>query len=151
MGFPHIQYTLKIFGFGEGFIKWVKVIYSSLRASVLTDGLMSPLFNLTGGSQQGDTLSPLLFVIFLEPLAAAIRADTGIMGVWSGGCEHKLILYADYILLLISDPCNSIPLVLNRIEAFSEISGYKINWHKLEAMPVSQTCFSSVVSTFQFK
>lgn len=71
-----IQCTLKIFGFGEGFIKWVKVIYSSLKAFVLTDGLMSPLFNL-------------LFVIFLEPLAAAIRADTGIMGVWGGGCEHK--------------------------------------------------------------
>ena len=85
----YLFYTLRVFGFGEGFIKWIKIIYSSPKASVLTNGLKSPFFGLTRGQKQGDPLSPLLFTIFLEPLAIVLRADTDIKGVWGGGTEHK--------------------------------------------------------------
>ncbi len=146
-----LVHTLRRFGFGDGFIKWVRVIYSNPKASLLTNGLMSPFFNLTRSSKQGDPLSPLLFILFLEPLAAVLRAETCIKGVWGGGCENKLFMYADDILLLVSDPAKSVPLVLDQIEEFSKISGYKINWHKSEVMPVSRTCFPSIVSSFQFK
>ena len=147
----YLLYTLRVFGFGEGFIKWVKIIYLCPKASVLTNGMRSPLFGLERGQKQGDPLSPLLFTIFLEPLAVALRADTGIKGVWSGGTEHKLFLYADDILVLVSDPANSIPVVLNKIETFSQISGYKINWQKSEVMPVSRSCSQSDVSAFPFR
>lgn len=59
MEWGFMVHALKSFGFGDGFIK----------ASILTNGLMSPFFNLTRGSKQGDPLSPLLFILFLEPLA----------------------------------------------------------------------------------
>ncbi len=147
----YLFYTLRMFGFSEGFIKWIKMIYLSPKASVLTNGLKSPFFGLTRGQKQGDPLSPLLFTLFLEPLAVALRADTGIKGVWGGGAEHKLFLYADDILLLISDPANSVPIVLDKIEVFSRISGYKINWHKSEVMPISRSCFQSEISNFQFR
>ena len=75
------------------------------------------------GQKQGDPLSPLLFTTFLEPLAIARRADTGIKWVWGGGTEQKLFLYAGDILLLISDPAKSIPIILNKIETFSRIFG----------------------------
>lgn len=140
-----------MFGFGRDFIKWIKIIYLSPKASVLTNGLKSPFFGLMRGQKQGDPLSPLLFTIFLEPLAVALRADTGIKGVWGGGTEHKLFLYADDILLLILDPANSTPIILNKIEAFSRISGYKINWQKSEVMPVSRSCSQSETSNFQFR
>lgn len=71
----YLTYALEAFGFGEGFIKWVRVLYSASRATVLTNGTMSPFFHLERGTRQGDPLSPLLFTLFLEPLAIAIRAD----------------------------------------------------------------------------
>lgn len=46
-----LMHTLEIYGFGEGFLKLVQIIYSSPKASVLTNGLMSPLFNLTRGKE----------------------------------------------------------------------------------------------------
>ncbi len=122
-------HTLRRFGFGDGFIKWVRVIYSNPKACVLTNGLMSPFFNLTRSSKQGDPLSPLLFILFLEPLAAVLRAETCIKGLWGGGCENKLFMYADDILLLVSDPAKSIPLVLVenssriRLRSFQKLIG----------------------------
>lgn len=100
-------HTLKKCGFREGFLKLFKAIYSSPEASVLTNGRMSPFFKLTRSSKQGNPLSPLLFFIFLESLAAALRTDTGFIGVWGGGCEHKLYLYTDDTLLPKLDPGNT--------------------------------------------
>lgn len=100
-------HVLEVFGFGSGFINWVKLIYTEPRASVLTNGQMSPFFQLSRGTKQGDPLLPLLFTLFLEPLEIAIRV------------EHKLFLYADDILWLSSDPTSSAPILLDTIEKFS--------------------------------
>lgn len=105
--------------------------------------------NLKRGTKQEDPLSPLLFTLFLEPLAATIKSQRDIEGVVQGTEEYKMFLYADDILLLIRDPSSSIPKILSTIETFSKISGHKINWPKSEAMPVSKGCYQ--VSPFQFR
>lgn len=143
--------ALSRFGFGPGFCHWVKVLYSNPRAVVLTNGLISNFFCLSRGTRQGCALSPLLFTIVLEPLALAIRADVRIKGVHAGGREHKLFMYADDILTVITDPVNSLPGLLDCIDSYSKLSGYKINWHKSEGMPISNTCYSSDVAPFKFK
>lgn len=100
-------------------------------------------------TRQGCSLSPLLFTIFLELLAAMIREDSRIKGVAGGGREHKLFLYADDILLLSQDPTNSIKAFLEVMEVYSKVSGYCIHWHKSEAMPVSQTCSQNLHIRFE--
>lgn len=92
-----------------------------------------------------------MFAIFLEPLAALIRAESRIKGVIGGGREHKLFLYADNILVLSWDPTSSVSVLQEIIEAYSKVSGYCINWHKSEAMPVSQSCSCSQPSAFNLK
>lgn len=146
-----LRHTLRVFGCGEGFINWMNVIYADPRAAVITNGIISPFFKLTRGTKQGDPLSPLLFILFLEPLAAAIRGEMDIKGVVQGEEEHKMFLYADDILLLIKDPIMSIPNVLSIVESFSKISGYVINWQKSQGMPISKGCNQSLISKFGFK
>lgn len=80
-----------------------------------------------------------------------IRKEHGIRGVTAGGREHKLFLYADDILALCQDPDNSTTQLLETIETYSKVSGYCINWHKSEAMPISQTCSPNLLNTFNFK
>lgn len=46
--------------------------------------------------------------------------------------ELKVLLYADILLLLMSDLCNSVPAALSVLEAFGNISGYKRNLVKSE-------------------
>uniref|UniRef100_A0A9J8CLD1 Reverse transcriptase domain-containing protein n=1 Tax=Cyprinus carpio carpio TaxID=630221 RepID=A0A9J8CLD1_CYPCA len=142
--------TLLNFGFGPCFIKWVQTLYKTPKACVITNGKVSPSFDLTRGTRQGCPLSPLLFNITLEPLAIAIRANTNIPGAQGGNKEHKLFLYADDILALVKDPDKSLPHLMETVQSYSKVSGYKINWKKSEATPISGICNASMVTKFGF-
>ena len=96
-------------------------------------------------------MDPLLFIIFLEILAVAIRVHPGIRGVSGGDKEHKLLLYADDILAAISAdvPTTSDghhPIIFKTVRLL-----YTINWKKSEAMPLSKFCLPFMVEKFNFK
>ena len=114
--------VLHKFGFGESFIHWVSALYSSPKATVTTNGFTSQSFTLQRGTRQGCPLSPLLFAIFIEPLAAAIRQNTCIKGIHSSVSEHKINLYADDILLYLQEPKTSLKAVFNLIKNFAQLS-----------------------------
>ena len=58
-------------------------------------------------TKQGCLLSPYLFNIVLEVLAKAIRKQKEINGIQFGKEEMKLSLFADNMIVYISDPKNS--------------------------------------------
>ena len=132
-------HVLKKFGFGPNFITWIRVLYSSPLAAVRTNSNLSPYFELQRGTRQGCPLSPLLFALAIEPLAIAIRQHVDIKGIHRGGLVHKVSLYADDMLLFVSDPLHSLPKLLELLKGFGEISGYKVNFQKSELMPIGKT------------
>ena len=78
---------------------------------------------------QGCLLSPLLFNIVLEVLATAIRTEKEIKGIQIGK-ELKLSLFVDDMILYIENPKVSTRKLLELINEYSKVSGYKINRHK---------------------
>lgn len=56
----------------------------------------------------------------------------------------------DDILLFVSDPQVSVPSLLNRINSFSKFSGYKVNWAKSEALPVTKFCPTTLFQSGNF-
>lgn len=128
--------VLEYFGFGQFFINWIKFFYNSPKASVITNGYVSQPFELFKGTRQGCPMSPYLFAIFIEPLAAMIRQNPIIEGIPTSSMTHKISLYADDILLFIQNPSTSLPEVLRLINQFSKISDYTINWSKSEILPL---------------
>lgn len=132
----YLFHTLNTFGLGTTFINWVKLLYRNPLSAVLTNGLCSPYFNVFRGTRQGCPLSPLLFALAVEPLAEAVRKNSNIGGLKIANKEHKITLYADDILIVMTDPETSIPSLIETINAFSSFSGYKINFTKSEAMPL---------------
>ena len=145
-------HTLGKFGLGENFIKWVKIIYTRPQAAVLTNGLRSEYFNTHRGVMQGCPLSPLLFALAIEPLAEAIRATPTIRSLENGQLCHKITLYADDVLILLTHPETSVPGLIDVIDRFSCFSGYKINLAKSEAMPLGTLSkIPTTVPAFPFK
>ena len=86
-------------------------------------------FPLKSGTRQGCPLSPLLFNIVLEVLATAIRAEKEIKGIQIGK-EVKLSLFADDMILYIENPKDSTRKLLELINEYSKVAGYKINTQK---------------------
>ena len=66
----------------------------------------------------------------MEVLATAIREEKEIKGIQIGKKEVKLSLFADDMILYIANPNNYARKLLELINEYSEVSGYKINIHK---------------------
>ena len=84
------------------------------------------------GIRQGCPISPLLFNIVLEVLATAIREEKEIKGIQIGK-EVKLSLFADDMILHIENPKDSFRKLLELVNEFSKVAGYKTNTQKLLA------------------
>ena len=74
-------------------------------------------------------ISPLLFNIVLEVLATAIGAEKEIKGIQIGK-EVKLSLFADDMILFIENPKDSTRKLLEPIDEYNKVAGYRINTQK---------------------
>jgi hypothetical protein len=75
--------------------------------------------------------SPLLFIIVLEFLARAIRQEEEMKGIKNIGKETaKISLFADSMTLYFKDQKISTPKLVDIINSFSNVAGYKINLQK---------------------
>jgi hypothetical protein len=80
--------------------------------------------------RQGCPLSQILFNIVLEFLARAIRQEEEIKGIQIGKEIIKISLFADDMILYLKDPKNSTQKLLDTINSFSNVAGYKSNLQK---------------------
>lgn len=76
-------------------------------------------------TRQGCPLLPLLFVIAIERLEIAIISNPYIYGIPSGGRMHKYALFADNLLLFITDPFTTLPNLSDTLSNFGAISALK--------------------------
>ena len=87
-------------------------------------------FPLKSGRRQGCPLSPLLFDIVLEVLATIIREEKEIKGIQFGKEGVKLSLLAHCMILYIENPKDTTRKLLELVNEYSKVAGYKINTQK---------------------
>ena len=128
--------TLRHMGFGESFVKWVQLLYTDIRSAVLIDGYTSNWFKPSRGVRQGCPLSPLLYVISIEVLAANIRTHPRITGIRLPNLPSSLpvvSLYADDTSIVVSsDPATL--AVFETYSLFKRGTGSKLNVGKCEGL-----------------
>ncbi|CAH1233538.1 Hypp784 [Branchiostoma lanceolatum] len=127
---------LERLGFGPAFRKNVATLYSYVSSKVIVNGNLTQSFAVERGVRQGCPLSPLLYVLCIEPLAAAIRADPQIKGVHlpgGSGRDTKIVQYADDNTVVLTDDL-SIDRTFSLISKFESGTGSKLNMGKTEAL-----------------
>ena len=111
------------------YLNIIKAIYDKPTANIILNGKKSKAFPLKLGTRQGCSLSALLFNIVLEVLATAIREEKEIKGVQIRKEEVKLSLFADDMILYIENHKDTTRKLLELINEYSEVAGYKIIQH----------------------
>ena len=126
---PFLIKTLQSVGIEGTFLSILKAIYEKPSANIILNGETLGAFPLRSGARQGCPLSPLLFNIVLEFLASAIRQQKEIKDIQIGK-EVKLSFFADDMILYLENPKDSTPRLLELIQHFGNVAGYKINAQK---------------------
>lgn len=93
-------------------------------AQVISDGILSDNFEITNNTRKGCPLSPIIFTLLMEHLAQKINHPY-ISGVKIVDKKHKITLYADNIILTITDAASSLHSLYDVLLKFSHISYYK--------------------------
>ena len=106
---------------------FLDLICDNHTANIILNGEKLKAFPLKSRTRQGCPVSPLLFNIVLEVLTTAIRAAKETKGIQIGKEEVKLSLFAVDMILYIENPKDSTRKLLELINEYSKLSGYKIN------------------------
>ena len=135
VSWSYLYNTLKAFGFHDNFIHWISVLYADVRSSVIVNNHISTPFEIKRGVRQGCSLSPLLYVLCLEPFAKKVQDDNEIHGIKVPGSDYeiKMSLYADDNTGIFTSDF-SMHKYFYHIKCFQKISGSKINYRKSNGM-----------------
>ena len=131
---PFMIKTLQKAGIEGTYLNIIKAIYDKPTENTILKGEKLKAFPLKSRTRQGCPLSRLLFNIVLEVLATEIIEEKEIKGIQIGKEEVKLSLLADDMILYIENPKDATRKLLELINEYSKVAGYKINTQKSLAL-----------------
>lgn len=127
-----LKKTLKEMGFGDTFLKWINLLYDNPTSRVRINGILSEPFPLRRGTRQGDPLSPLLYIIYLEPFLSSLENDPLFRGAsLPDGSTIPFVAYADDCTILGRD-LQDIQRVEYWMSTFTTATGSTFNLNKCE-------------------
>ena len=114
------------------FHKWISMMYHNPQAVVLVNGMRSEAFAI-----ECCLLSPLLYVLALEPLLCRLRdekASLVLLGIlFAGSLSAKVSTYADDITVFVSC-CLDIKAVKKVVARYEQIARANIHSDKSEGL-----------------
>jgi hypothetical protein len=134
---PFMLKVLERSGIQGPYLNIVKAIHSELVANIKLNGEKLEAIPLNQGLDKA-AHSPYLLNIVLEVLARAIRQQKDVKGIQLGKEDVKLSLFADDMVVYLSDPKNPIRELLQLVNNFTKVAGYKNNSNKSVAFLYSK-------------
>ena len=123
--------TLRIAGFQDYFINWIKVFLNKQESCVINDGTTTPYFSLERGARQGDPISAYLFIIALEALFMSVKKNANIRPIKIIDIEFLYTAYADDATFFLENEI-SLSYLIEELKMFSKYSGLMPNYSKCE-------------------
>ena len=132
----YVDQCLNLFNFGEGLIKWTKLLRNNSVSRVEQNGHFTQTIELSRGCRQGDPVSPYIFVLCAELLSHVTRENSDIKGIEVHNKVIKLSLYADDTTIFLKADKESLSGVMRVLEWFKKISGLGINKEKTKVIKI---------------
>jgi hypothetical protein len=108
----------------------IKAVYCKPTANIKLNRDKLEAIPLKSGTRQGCPLSPYLFNIVLKVLGRTLRQQKEIKEIQIGKKETKASVFADDMIVYITDPKNTTRELFHLINNFSKVAKYKGNSNK---------------------
>ncbi|CAG8603075.1 13816_t:CDS:1 [Ambispora leptoticha] len=120
--------------FDQKFRSVISSLFATQKAHIVDAGLISEPFRVERGVRQGDPLSPLLYILAINPLIQAINQN--IKGIQVNNSTFKIAAYADDLSVGISSPSDWSKL-LEILAKYEKASNAIINKAKSTLIPLT--------------
>jgi len=126
-----LEAVLSAAGFGVTFRSWIRLLYASPGVMVEVNGVRSKPFSLSRSIRQGCPLSPLLYILALEPFLCKLRANPVLCGVTLTGAVNtvKYTAYADDVTIFVTSRAEAEQVSIE-IGKYEMVTGARINRDK---------------------
>ena len=116
---------LNTLGFPRRWVDWIAAFLSTASSQVLLNGIPGEPFVHGRGLSQGDPLSPLLFILAIDPLQRLLQVATArglISEVSRNQARLRTSLYADDAVLFIKPVKEEVARLARMLELFGGVT-----------------------------
>lgn len=131
--------VLQQMGFGQKWCSWVSILLSTAHTAVLLNGTRGAWFRHFRGLRQGDPLSPMLFILAMEPLQKLFDTATteGLLSpLHNRAARVRVSLYANDVAIFLNPDREDIRETKEILETFGVASGLVTNREKSMVYPI---------------
>jgi hypothetical protein len=139
VGWAYLLEVLTALGFGQAWRDWICLSLASATSRVLLNGDAGRPFCHKRGLRQGDPLSPMLFILAIDPLQRILSKATlhGILSpIRSRITRCRISLYADDAGIFVNPLKEELQAISSILNCFGQASGLITNMTKTEVFPV---------------
>ena len=126
-------------GFPPRFRGWVSALLSTTSSCILLNGVSGYPFRLGRGLRQGDPLSPLLFVLAIDPMHHILEKATSqghLHPIGGRAMPIRASLYADDAAVFIAPLKADVSFFADTLRNFGDVSGLVTNCSKSLVSPI---------------
>ncbi|KAK4521913.1 uncharacterized protein ATC70_004451 [Mucor velutinosus] len=145
----YLSQVLLKFGFPEAFVTCITNLFFDNSIYVNVNGFLTGAISQRRGIRQGDSISPVLFNLAIEPFLLSIVNNVNLTGYslqhvklphqiqnpWISPAPIKVLAYADDVLSFVKSQDELVELQ-DRLRVYNQASNAKINYSKSVAFPL---------------
>jgi hypothetical protein len=139
VNWSYLLEVLQALGFGPRWREWISILFRTATSRVLLNGQQGPSFSHGRGVRQGDPLSPMLFILAMDPLQRLLDMATqhGVLTpLPASTARWRTSLYADDAAIFINPLKGDLESIKSILHAFGKFSGLHINLQKSSIHPI---------------
>lgn len=136
---PYLLDVLRQFGFGNRWLNWICNLFATSSSQVLLNGAPGQPIPHARGLRQGDPLSPMLFILAMEPFHWILKAAEGasiLSPLESNRNRFRCSLYADDVAVFTRPDATELTTLSKLLNLFAQVSGLHTNVAKTEIFPI---------------